>query len=45
MAHVDDIADLIAHARAQLERAFESELAKLRITYGDRLIAHPAQSA
>jgi hypothetical protein len=38
MASIDDLADLIAQHRATLERAFESELARLRMTYGDRLI-------
>jgi hypothetical protein len=39
MANIDDLADLIAAHRARLEHAFKSEMAKLRLTYGDRLVA------
>ena len=42
MASIDDLADLIAQHRATLERAFESEMTKLRLVYGDR---HPYASA
>jgi len=39
MSSIDDLAALIAHHRAQLERAFESEIAKLRLAYGERLVS------
>ncbi len=34
MASHDDLAALIAARRAALERAFDSEISKLRLTYG-----------
>jgi hypothetical protein len=40
MAHLSDIADLIASHRAAAERMFESEIAKLRMTYGDKVVGN-----
>jgi hypothetical protein len=38
MASIDDLAALIAQHRATLERGFQSELVKLKVTYGNHAI-------
>jgi hypothetical protein len=38
MSSITDLADLIAANRARLESAFDSEIARLRITHGDRAV-------
>src|SRR5262249_3977003 len=38
MASLNDLAGLIAHHRAAAERLFDSEIARLRLAYGDRVV-------
>jgi hypothetical protein len=38
MASLDDLAALIAHHRAAAEKFFDSEVAKLRASYGSRVV-------
>ena len=38
MSSITDLADLITAQRARLERTFDSEVARLRITHGDRVV-------
>jgi hypothetical protein len=37
MASLEDLAGLIAHHREAAEKQFDSEIAKLRLAYGDRV--------
>jgi uncharacterized membrane protein len=45
MSSIADLADLIASRRAKLERAFRSELLKLRATYGTAAVAKALELA
>jgi len=38
MSSITDLADLIAAHRLKLERAFDAEIARLRIVHGNRAI-------
>jgi len=39
MANLDDLAELIAHHRAAAERQFDSEINRLSLAYGDRVVS------
>src|SRR5262245_15606412 len=43
--HLDDIAELIQHYREAAEKQFDSELAKLRLTYGPRVVSKALELA
>jgi hypothetical protein len=38
MSSITDLADLIAANRARLERTFDSEIARLRMVHGNRVV-------
>jgi hypothetical protein len=45
MRTLDDLADYIRARRAAYDRGFEAELAKLRVTYGNRDVEEALQIA
>ena len=38
MSTIDDLAALIAHRRTELEKIFDSEIARLRLVHADRIV-------